>query len=811
MFNTNEILSQIQKDLGASPQHIDSEKITRFDIGKKNKAGWVRFTEWNYNGKDYAAAFYGDWRIHSDLHFITWKSWSKEEELEDKYLIKHLKIEQEQLRIKQKQEQAENLKKIQETFPTFSPVKTNEYLTRKKMTQTENLFENKKGDLILPAYKDIGRTEVFGYQTVNKSGKFFKTGSQVQSAFNYFGKINQETPVVYLCEGIATADSIYTATKIPTISCFSANNIPNVVKYFKENLSGINIVVACDVDKDQASQKFAFKAKAKFGDIIIIKPKFDKNSTLSDFNDLYVTQGLDETKKQLGFDETEFTHVEMLGFKEGKYYFYSSKTKELLDLSIDKMKAGNLIQLAPNTYWAQKFVPKLNKDGDPTSFCDWLLTTERIVFKQNQIGSFSSEKIKGVGSWIDQGKHVLNLGDKLLVDFKLRSYGKHSDLKKFYQPNPKTILEFQDKPEYDFSKLNEALSLIDFSSERDRIVVLGYIAISQIFTTQRWRPHLWITAEKGTGKSSLLEFLNMVIQNSNIYQDSTAAGLRQDIRCDSKVCIIDEAEGESNKTKQLIELARQSSSGSKTNVVRGTVTGSGFNYTPELSFLFASIRIGDLTPADQSRIIQVFMKKRKGNSSSINKKRESVMYDAEKLNVDLFSYMNKNLNLFNDLLIITKNKMKDQGLDNRFIDQMSPILTGFLMLNENADPTETAKTLLQVEELEVEEENDHQEFYDHFLSLLIREGTTELTLSQVFKKLQTEESEFWNQVLFKYGMVYSKKAQDIFISKNNNLNSLFKKQTKFQNYFLQMKNSKFFTPNRRFFGEKQLRGYIMTK
>ena len=133
------------------------------------------------------------------------------------------------------------------------------------------------------------------------------------------------------------------------------------------------------------------------------------------------------------------------------------------------------------------------------------------------------------------------------------------------------------------------------------------------------------------------------------------------------------------------------------------------------------------------------------------------------------------------------------------------------MLNENADPTETAKTLLQVEELEVEEENDHQEFYDHFLSLLIREGTTELTLSQVFKKLQTEESEFWNQVLFKYGMVYSKKAQDIFISKNNNLNSLFKKQTKFQNYFLQMKNSKFFTPNRRFFGEKQLRGYIMTK
>ena len=806
----DQLYAEINKNLGALPNQIKEQEITRFDIKKpSDKLGWVRLNVWSYNGKEYAQAFYGDWSIHSNTDFLTWSSWTKDEELQSPGLVKEVKLNRTQVDLELKKEAEELLFKIQEKFKSFTKASLdNEYIVRKKMHSCENLFHNSKSNLVLPVYNNIDRKEILGFQTVTKLNKKFEKGTIAKSGFNYFGKINSETETIYLCEGIATADTIYYATKVPTVSCFSAGNILNVAEYFKHEFNGINIVIACDIDKNRASIIQALKAQKKYPDILIVKPNFEKESKLSDFNDLYVSQGIEETRLQLHFDETLFTKIEMLGHDQGAYFFYSTKTKEIMSFSVDKMKAGNLISLAEHPYWATRFVAKLDKEGIKTNRADWLLTTEKIVSRQNKIGKFSGEKIKGLGSWIDRGHHVLNLGNKLLVNFKPRNFGKHKDLSYFYQPNERDNIKFEPKKEFDFTPLNKSINLIDFSSDRDRIIVLGYIALSQIFTTQRWRPNIWITADKGTGKSSLLEFLTALIQNSNRYQGSTAAGLRQDIQCDSKVCIIDEAEGEDQKTKQLIELARQSSSGSGTRVARGTVTGKGFSFTPELSFVFASIRIGELTPADKSRIAQVFMKNPGKNDIARNERRESSIYDASLLSTDLFSYMNLNLEMFNELTIIAKNKIREAGKDNRTADQLAPLLSGAAMLNPELDISQAITVLLNESESSDEQSTDQFDFYDSFLNLILKDGTHEISIEQILSEC-LENPVYLKSLLNRYGMEF-KPDRGLFVSKNNNLDRLFKLQTKFKNYFDQMNNSKYFTKDRQKISRSTKYGYFLS-
>lgn len=809
-FNTIDLENQINKDLGVTPKEIVSDgKIHRFDIDKKSdQAGWISIREWDFNGKTYAMANYGSWKEGFNRK---WKSWSKQDELSTPGLTasvtnasKETEKENDQFCVIKKEE-------ILSHFSNFSPLdSSNSYLEKKKIKTTENLLQDNSLNLIVPIYSDINKT-LEGYQRILKTQKVFPTGQKVQSNFFFFGDI-KNSEYVYICEGMATGATIYELTGVPVVVAFQANNLHYVTKKIQHSLKGVKIVIASDNDskKTGAGMYWAKRAQNQSTNVAIVCPYFSKNSTLTDFNDLFCAQGDTEALNQLKFDESLFVDVEFLGFSNGQYHFYSTKTKEIRSFSLEKMKSGHLVELAVDAYWSQRFTPVYDKEsGLPTNYCNWRESSLQIVKKQNDLGSFQGDKIRGVGSWIDNGHHVLNLGDKLLVNEELTGFGKNSNLSKFYKPSNIFNIDYIEKETKNFSALIKAFDLIDFKSDRDKIIALGFVAYAQVFTTRRWRPHVWVRADKGTGKSSLLEFVNEIIPNSQMFQDTTSAGLRQIVGVDSRVCLIDEAEGESHRTKQLIELARQASSGSKTTIGRGTPSGQALNFNPQMCFFFASIRAADLTPADESRILQISMQKpKKQNREKINKMRR-YMADASFLGHDLFKFMNKNVKKLKALIESIHDMLLDTGeFDSRYADQHAPIIAAFSLLNPLMDVTDVIAAVCKQDVNQNEDKDtDQNDFYTSFLNILIREGQEEKTLHEIMAEVYSCKNEarvnYLLVFLNRYGLEYKKNKKLFFISKNQNMTNLMAKQTNYKNYYAQMKDNKFFQAKRSSNGVKR--------
>lgn len=808
-----DLISEINNKLNSNLSTITlDDKYFRFDTTKKKaKAGWAIGKEWQYNAKTYFACTYGAWDMGNEKHLFV--SWSKQEEIENKGLKKELKLLEEKLKIEEENLSKERKEKILETFKTFLPLKNsdNKYLVKKQVTVYSGLYQDKFNNLVVPVYEDFNKT-IVGYQKVYSDRKSFPVGQKIQGNFFFFGDVLTAS-YLYVCEGIATAATIYELTGIPTVSCFSATNLPNVVQKIKNDLAGKHVVIACDVDKKGAGYDFAVKAKRKFGNALILKPDFGtKNTTLSDFNDLYLSDGRDETIKQLNVNESNFLTVEFLGRDLSNYYFYSSRDKTVRTYGFDKIRSGHLVELAKESFFAQKFIPTFNKDGEPTNFCNWKATAELIVEKQQHIGFYDASQIRGIGSWVDQDQHVINLGDKVLCNKKEISFGKTKGLKKFYTPSVSAkSIKYLENPRSDFSPILDALNLVDFKSKRDVTLFAGFLGYAQIFSTQNWRPHLWLRADKGSGKSSLLNFMSDLIQNSSLLQDSTAAGVRQSMKADSCVCLMDEQEGEQYRTKQILELARQSSSGSNTNVLRGTVTGEAIIYKPELCFAFASIRLPDLTPADESRIIQIFLEKGLDASREKNDKRVSAFYKATKLSVDLFSFMNQNLDVFNNTRILVHNSIMDLGFDARFADQYSPIISAYNLMFPYQDINEVLLIALKenYDDLtsDVDVVSDQEDFRDVLMQTIIRIGHDEKSIGRVFEEFEKSSGDIKNYLtdeLKNYGICFLPNKLVFCFGKNNHLKNIVSKNSNYKNYWNAFSKNKYFAyKQNRIFGKSQ--------
>jgi len=136
----------------------------------------------------------------------------------------------------------------------------------------------------------------------------------------------------------------------------------------------------------------------------------------------------------------------------------------------------------------------------------------------------------------------------------------------------------------------------------------GFAFLAPICGALKWRPHVWLTSQRGAGKTwtqdnivkPLLGQSVLVVQGS-----TTEAGIRQSLRQDARPVMFDEAESEDaaaqRRMKGVIELARQSSSDSSAEIAKGTVGGSGMSFRARSMFLMGSINVSLSSAADETR------------------------------------------------------------------------------------------------------------------------------------------------------------------------------------------------------------------
>jgi hypothetical protein len=139
--------------------------------------------------------------------------------------------------------------------------------------------------------------------------------------------------------------------------------------------------------------------------------------------------------------------------------------------------------------------------------------------------------------------------------------------------------------------------------EIDPELLVGWIACAVMGGYLKWRPLMWITGDKGTGKSTLHDAIKTMLGDAILgVTDATAAGIWQRLGYDCLAVAFDELESDvdNRKGERVIGFARTASSGGL--VLRGGQDHQGSDFEARSCFLFSSINMLSLRPQDRSRM-----------------------------------------------------------------------------------------------------------------------------------------------------------------------------------------------------------------
>lgn len=155
-----------------------------------------------------------------------------------------------------------------------------------------------RGTLLIPCYNNsndlVNLERIYFSKKENKFQKRPLVGAQRTGAFYLIGKIINANDAILIAEGYSTAATIYEAIGYPVVVSFNCGNIPHVAKLIRDRYPQSKIIIACDIDSNDAGEMYAKKAIELVGgkyvkpDFSVIPNKLKPDTPRSDFNDLFV-------------------------------------------------------------------------------------------------------------------------------------------------------------------------------------------------------------------------------------------------------------------------------------------------------------------------------------------------------------------------------------------------------------------------------------------------------------------------------------------------------------------------------------------
>lgn len=215
------------------------------------------------------------------------------------------------------------------------------------------------------------------------------------------------------------------------------------------------------------------------------------------------------------------------------------------------------------------------------------------------VGIFDPTFTRGRGAWWDEGRLVVHLGDRLMVDGTSTELGAiHSE---FLYQGCRKIAAPSDTPlsAADGAWLLEIAKSFRWAKPASAPLLCGWLLLSPLCGALHWRPHAWITGGAGSGKTTILDkFVRPLIPaGMDVFAngDSTEAGLRQALRSDARPILIDESESDTEtaatKMQRILVMIRESSSDSGAQTYRGTVGGEAHAFQVRSMALLSSIGV----------------------------------------------------------------------------------------------------------------------------------------------------------------------------------------------------------------------------
>jgi putative DNA primase/helicase len=293
-----------------------------------------------------------------------------------------------------------------------------------------------------------------------------------------------------------------------------------------------------------------------------------------------------------------------LGHDRGKYYYLSRGSRQVVGLTASQHTKLELMALASVPYFWERTPFKNDKGG-----VSWDQAADHLMQSCQQVGIYNPDKIRGRGAWLDKGRAVLHLGDRLIVD------GMEHDLllagsTHVYEGAVPLSQALEDPiSATEAKKILDIFSDFEWERPIDGRLLAGWCAVAAICGALTWRPSIWLTGPSGSGKTTLTSVIALLLGGMalNVQSKTSEAGIRQTLGSDARPVLFDEAEAEDLHSKHrmqgVFDLVRQSSSEGGAEIVKGTASQTGAKrYRIRSCFAFSSINVSLENFADENRI-----------------------------------------------------------------------------------------------------------------------------------------------------------------------------------------------------------------
>lgn len=311
--------------------------------------------------------------------------------------------------------------------------------------------------------------------------------------------------------------------------------------------------------------------------------------------------------------------------KEGASYHYLDRSHQLVSLTARDHSKNHLAGLfAGEIQFLWQHWPRWSKpdrDGNVTQI-GWAADKvgEALMQACAERGIWSSEdRVREAGAWRGEaGELILHVGDGLIFGPPTHGALAPAPLAGGYpahRPGRYGAYIYPAKPpgprpaeapqaSVEVVELEQALQRWFWRREETSPrLLLGWLAAAMIGGALRWRPAVWLSGEKISGKSTLQDVVKAVMGADLLWRtDASAANLWQRVGHSSRPIALDEQEAERDNRAQsaIVKLFRQASSGGK--IGRGGADHKGAEFNAMSAFLFSSILVPPLKPQDMSRL-----------------------------------------------------------------------------------------------------------------------------------------------------------------------------------------------------------------
>lgn len=532
------------------------------------------------------------------------------------------------------EQSADAATRAQDRWDAASETGEHPYLSRKKIPLSGARIS---GEALIIPVKIAGR--ITSLQSIYPSGdKSFTKGGQVAGGYFSLAKPSDPLDRIIIAEGFSTAATIRAALGCVVVCAFNAGNLKSVAVTVRYRHPKAEIIIGADNDQWTRRQngtpwnpgiESAQAAAIAIGGARVIAPDVpeDDPSRRTDWNDMgqdaviaaFAAPVPDNTPPETAWyddapdydqepvlveDENPIDAINPLGHNDGIYYFYPVESGQIVALTASSMGSmTSLYRLASHHWWRSKYPATVQDRQIPA------MAAAELMALCHRRGIYHPESTRGVGVWIDNDAVTVNTGDRVISAGK--SYNPAQFRGEFVYESGPRVMSLSNHPlrNGESSRLRDICRSLSWKDQMYADILAGWLVIAPVGGALAWRPHIHLTGESGSGKSTVMNnIIRVMMSQIGIIREggTTEAAVRKAIGRSSRPYILDEAESEGMRAKinmqSILTLARVASSG-------GMIENANERFMARSAFCFSSINPAIQQSADESRVTMLCLEK----------------------------------------------------------------------------------------------------------------------------------------------------------------------------------------------------------